>query len=76
MRAFRSTEEIAIINFGNHRMTDLYERFITTTIASQPENRRSSELLLLHTALTLYPRRSIRGISDIPPRRPRFTKIA
>jgi hypothetical protein len=26
--------------------------------------------------LTLYPRRDSRGISDIPPRRPCFTKIA
>jgi hypothetical protein len=25
--------------------------------------------------LTLYPRRDSRSISDIPPRRPRFTKI-
>jgi hypothetical protein len=26
--------------------------------------------------LTLYPRRGSRGVLDIPPRRPRFTKIA
>jgi hypothetical protein len=33
--------------------------------------------LSLHTyiPLTLYPRRASRGISDNPPRRPRFTKI-
>jgi hypothetical protein len=33
-------------------------------------------LMHIHTyiSLTLYPRRGSRGISDIPPRRPRFTK--
>jgi hypothetical protein len=34
--------------------------------------------ILVHTSipipLTLYPRRGSRGISDIPPRHPRFTK--
>jgi hypothetical protein len=30
-------------------------------------------VLNLHTPLTLYPRRGSRGISDIPPRHPRFT---
>jgi hypothetical protein len=29
----------------------------------------------LHTD-TLYPRRGSRGVSDIPPRHPRFTKIS
>jgi hypothetical protein len=34
------------------------------------------DIYILHTniPLTLYPRRGSRGISDIPPRRPRFTK--
>jgi hypothetical protein len=32
---------------------------------------------MLHTIpLTLYPRRGKRGISNIPPRHPRFTKIS
>jgi hypothetical protein len=31
---------------------------------------------LTYIPLTLYPRRDSRGISDIPPRHPRFTKIA
>jgi hypothetical protein len=35
-------------------------------------------LVHIHTyiPLTLYPRRGSRGISDIPPRPPRFTKIS
>jgi hypothetical protein len=34
-----------------------------------------TRLMTLHIPLTLYPRRGSRGISDIPPRRPSFTKI-
>jgi hypothetical protein len=37
-----------------------------------------TQVMLIHTyipSLTLYPRRGSRGISDISPRRPRFTKI-
>jgi hypothetical protein len=41
---------------------------------------RSKRLIFIaiHTyiPLTLYPRRGSRGISDIPPRHPRFTKIS
>jgi hypothetical protein len=37
----------------------------------------SSAVIILHIyiTLTLCPQRGSRGISDIPPRRPRFTKI-
>jgi hypothetical protein len=35
-------------------------------------------MIIIHTyiPLTLYPRRGSRGISNIPPRHPRFTKIS
>jgi hypothetical protein len=36
------------------------------------------KIVIVHTyiPLTLYPRRGSRGISNIPPRHPRFTKIS
>jgi hypothetical protein len=42
------------------------------------EEKKEKHKIYIHThiPLTLYPRRGSRGISDIPPRLPRFTKIS
>jgi hypothetical protein len=56
---------------------------IEATVQKTEQSELYSELINLimyykiytYKALTLDPRRSRRGVSDIPPRRPRFTKM-
>jgi hypothetical protein len=50
---------------------------LATCLRARTHTLHSVRFLHTYTyiPLTLYPRRGSRGISDIPPRRPRFTKI-
>jgi hypothetical protein len=49
----------------------------TITLTRRLRKQKVEDYLYIHTyiPLTLYPRRGSSGISDIPPRCPRFTKI-
>jgi hypothetical protein len=59
-----------------------YQRCLTFAIARRsaltagPSSSTNIIITYIHTPLTLYPRRGSRGISNIPSRHPRFTKIS
>jgi hypothetical protein len=70
------------INIWNSDITEIFLKYtITLTLISDPASHGCNADIkvffyyITYIPLTLYPRRGSRGISDTPPRRPRFTKI-